>query len=136
MNTEVKPYLIVLYGKNDCALCARLREEVEMVLKDEAFRRDFDLDYQNLSTAEGMVAYAKSETVNGQRIPALQIMKFNHADGAYRKIPDTRLERYDEGNGELVVPAYLQLQTQYGSPQYEITGERIRELMGLAVTGA
>lgn len=136
MNTEVKPYLIVLYGKNDCALCARLREEVEMVLKDEAFRRDFDLDYQNLSTAEGMVAYAKSETVNGQRIPAIQIMKFNHAGGAYRKIPDTRPERRDEGNGELVVPVYLQLETEYGSPQPEITGERIRELMGLAVTGA
>ncbi len=136
MSADVKPYLIVLYGKNDCAFCARLRKEVELVLGDEALGRYFDLDYQNLSTAEGMAAYAKSETINGQRIPALQVMKYDNADGAYRKIPDTRPERHDGATGELVVPVYLQLQTEYGSPWPEITGERIRELMGLALAGA
>ena len=136
MSTDLKPYLIVLYGKNDCELCVRLREEVELVLVDETLRRDFDLDYQNLSTAEGMAAYAKSETVNGQRIPALQIMKYDIAEGAYRKIPDTRPELYNEATGELVVPVYLQLQTEYGSPQPVITGERIRKLMGIALAGA
>ncbi|MBP7462568.1 MAG: hypothetical protein KBA26_14885 [Candidatus Delongbacteria bacterium] len=135
MSPDIKPYLIVIYGKNDCPLCAGLLEEMGRVLGDEAVQRNFDLDYQNLSTIEGMEAYAKSETVNGQRIPALQIMKYDPQEEVYRKIPDTRPERYDEVSGELIVPAYLQLQTG-ASPHSAITADRIRELMEMALTSA
>jgi len=113
-------------------LCAGLLEEMERVLGDNAVERNFVLDYQNLSTAEGMAAYAKSETVNGQRIPALQIMKYNPEEEVYCKIPDTRPEHYDDATGELIVPAYLQLQMG-ASPHSTITGELISELMDIAL---
>jgi len=135
MNTEVKPYLIVIYGKDGCDLCSRLKFEVTELLEREGLGHEFGLDYQNLSTAEGMAAYALSETVNGQRIPALQIMKHDSETGAYVKIPDKRPEVINSETGEFFVPVYLQLQTEYGSGNPAIDESGIMELMTLAMAG-
>ncbi len=132
MNRNVKPYLIVIYGKDGCDMCAHLKDEVSVMLDDEKLKDDFDLDYQNLSTVEGMTAYALSETVNGQRIPALQIMKYNREKKSYVKIPDRRQENLDEKTGSLFVPVYLQLQTEYGSSDPVIKKSQVRQLMSLA----
>lgn len=101
------------------------------MLADENISRDFDMDYQNLSTVSGMAAYAMSETVNGQRIPALQIMKYNKEKKTYEKLADPRKETPDK-DGQLFVPVYLQAQTNYGRENEEISGNEITELLKLA----
>jgi len=58
------------------------------VLEDRELSSWFDADYQNLSTARGMAAYAIAETVNGQRLPAVQIMKYDTERKAYVKMRD------------------------------------------------
>ena len=124
----MKPFLFVIYGKDNCSKCAKLKQEVGMLLNDETMSADFDMDYQNLSTASGMAAYAMSETVNGQRIPALQIMKYDNAKKSYVKIPDPREESYGLG----FVPVYLQLQTNYGNSIADISIKNVAELAEIA----
>lgn len=132
MRSNTSPYLIVIYGKQGCDMCALLRDEVSLMLDQEDIEGEFELDYQDLSTVEGMMAYARSETVNGQRIPALQVMKYDHGTSAYVKIRDSRTEKYNEETGELHVPVYLQLQTDYSSSRPAIEGAEVLELLSLA----
>jgi hypothetical protein len=111
MTNDIKPYLIVIYGKDGCDKCALLKRRVSGILAKG--NQDFDMDYQNLSTAEGMAAYALAETVNGQRIPALQIMRYDEDRKTYVKIPDPRPEVTGDEDGRVFVPVYLQIQTDY-----------------------
>ncbi|MBN2040333.1 MAG: hypothetical protein JW864_09845 [Spirochaetes bacterium] len=127
----MKKYLIVIYGKNGCEKCVQLKKDVGMILKEEKSRNDFDMDYQNLSTVEGMQAYALSETVNGQRIPALQIMKFNKERNSYIKIPNPE---YSTNTSGKTASYYLQLETDYSMDNPVIGTENIKELMSLAQT--
>ena len=131
MSNETKPYIIVIYGKDGCDLCVRLKNEVSAGLTEDKLDTQVGLDYQNLSTREGMVAYAIAETINGQRIPALQLMKYNDEKKAYCKIPDSRPEKRDELTGELSVPVYLQLQTDYTADRPEIQWWQVRELIDI-----
>lgn len=126
-------YLIVIYGKNGCEKCARLKNEVSMILEEDNGLNDFDMDYQNLSTVEGMQAYALSETVNGQRLPALQIMKYSAEKKSYIKIPFP-----GSGKGADTRPFlyYLQLETDYSSDNASITPDKVRELMSVAQSSA
>jgi hypothetical protein len=128
-NSEIRPYVIVIYGKDGCDLCLRLKNEVSAGLIRENLDQQIGLDYQNLSTQEGMVAYAISETVNGQRIPALQLLQYDDDKATYCKIPDPRPEYRDELTGELDVPVFLQLQTDYTARQPGIKWQQVRELI-------
>ena len=125
----MKKYLIVIYGKDGCEKCARLKKEVSLLLEEDNSMNDFDMDYQNLSTIEGMQAYALAETVNGQRIPALQIMKYSEEKESYVKIPYP-------GNGkdsdDKPFMYYLQLETDYSSDNASISTDKIEELMSMA----
>jgi len=132
MNKNVKPYIIAVYGKDGCDMCAILKNEVGVMLEEENLKDVFDLDYHNLSTVEGMTAYAVSETLNGQRIPGLQIMKYDRDKKSYVKIPDTRPEAFNDSTGELFIPVYLQLQTDYNSDSPAIKMKEVRELISLA----
>jgi thiol-disulfide isomerase/thioredoxin len=125
-----KNFLIVIFGKDECPHCDALYENVVNIL-DENSKEDFSLDFQNLSRREGLVAFAKAETVNGQRIPALQILKFDKNDKSYKKIVDSRKEEYLTDENKYFYPTYLQLQTDYANKK-DITQEEILDLMDLA----
>lgn len=122
-------YMIVIYGKDNCPHCKELHKIVDEILHTKPL--GFFADVQNLSTRQGLVAYAKAETINGQRIPALQIMKWNDASKKYEKIHDQRNPVYNQQNGIEYLPTYLQLQTDYANHQY-ITKEDILKLMEVA----
>lgn len=129
----MKKYLIVIYGKDGCEKCVRLKNEVSLILGEDNSLNDFDMDYQNLSTIEGMQAYALSETVNGQRIPALQIMKYSEEKKSYVKIPYPGNGKDSDARPFLY---YLQLETDYSSDNASIGTEKIRELMSIAQTSS
>jgi hypothetical protein len=124
-----KPYIVVIYGKDGCEMCARLKSEVSTMLQNENLENEFDLDYQNLSTIEGMIAFASAETINGQRIPALQVMKYSQEKGTYLKIqvPQRKLMKMQSCAG-----GYLQLQTDYSSTSSAIQMNQVRELISIA----
>ena len=78
----MKKYLVVVYGKDGCPHCVELQKKVKEVMVD--YTDLFSVDVQNLSTINGLIAYAKAETVNGQRIPALQIFKYDKTEKLYK----------------------------------------------------
>ena len=119
METNNKPYLIVIYGKDGCGKCVRLRQDVNLALEDAELATWFDADYQNLSTAGGMAAYALAETVNGQRLPAVQIMKYDAERKVYVKMRD-------------FFGGCLQLQTGH-APAEAISKADITSLLGKAL---
>ncbi len=125
----MKKYLVVIYGKNGCEKCVRLKKEVSQILEEDNSLNDFDMDYQNLSTIEGMQAYALAETVNGQRIPALQIMKYSENKKSYVKIPYPGNGKDSDAKPFLY---YLQLETDYSSDDAGIDPERIKKIMSMA----
>ena len=121
IETKNKPYLIVIYGKDGCGKCVSLRQDVGLVLEDRAFSAWFDADYQNLSTANGMAAYAIAETINGQRLPAVQIMEYSAERAVYVKMRD------------LAGDDYLQLQTVYAPVESLISKMDITSLLDKAL---
>lgn len=131
--TNTKKYLAVIYGKKGCPLCVKLKAKVYDLVTDDKYKDHFGMIYHDLSTVEGLMEYAKSETVNGQRIPALQIFE-QKDDGSYVKKRDTRPESYDEKVKKLFVPVFLQAQTNYSDPKNaEISYDQIKDLFALAL---
>jgi hypothetical protein len=126
-------FLIVIYGKDGCDKCVRLKNNVSSILEENNGLNNFDMDYQNLSTIEGMQAYALAETVNGQRIPALQIMKYSEEKKSYVKIPYPGAAK---GSAAKPFFYYLQLETDYSSNDSSIEPNRIKELMSLALASS
>ena len=124
-------YQIAVYGKEGCDKCVTLKGRVSKMLENREYK-DFTLKYYDLKTIEGLVAYAKAETVNGQRIPSLQILKYNPGQNVYRKIKDYRREQVI--NNKLFYPTYLQLETDYSNPlRAVIKPKDIKELLSLAI---
>ena len=130
---DTKKYLAVIYGKKGCPLCVKLKANVYDIITEEKYKDKIGMVYHDLSTSEGLIEYAKSETINGQRIPAMQIFEKSY-DGSYVKKRDTRPEFYNEETGKLFVPVYLQVQTDYTIPKYaEIKENQIKELFDLSI---
>ncbi len=124
-------YQIAVYGKEGCDKCVALKGRISKMLENREYK-DFTLKYYDLKTIEGLVAYAKAETVNGQRIPSLQILKYNPGQNVYRKIKDFRREQVI--NNKLFFPTYLQLETDYSNPQRAVIKPKdIKELLALAL---
>ena len=92
---------------------------------------EFGIDIQNLSRIEGLIAFSKSETINGQRIPAIQILEFDEKDNTYKKIKDPRREKFLKEENKLFFPTYIQTQTDYAN-NHDITTEEVLLLMELA----
>ncbi len=126
----MKKYLLVVYGKDGCPHCVELQRKVKEVLKN--YSDAFSVDIQNLSTKNGLIAYAKAETVNGQRIPALQIFKYNEDACVYEKIVDKRDELFNKQGGSCFYPTYLQLETDYANHK-TIQNHEIEELISVAM---
>ncbi len=131
---KMSDFLIVVYGKDGCPKCDKLKRDVQEVLSSSEHGDLFAMSYENLSTIQGMRAYALAETVNGQRIPALQVMKYNAARDAYEKIL-TAGNRTGRGeNSYKNMPFYLQLETDYSAHDPAIGRNEIGELLSAAMT--
>lgn len=128
-----KNFRVELFGKINCEKCDALKKRIQILLKkNNSYKTNFSYIYYDLSTVEGLCAFAKAETVNSQRIPTIQITKFNKESGEYQKIPDNRPEEYKEG--KLFVPVYFQLETDYSDQKRSvIRPNEIEELFCMAL---
>ncbi len=131
---KMSEFLVVVYGKDGCPRCDKLKRDVQEVLSESDHGHRFAMNYENLSTIQGMRAYALAETVNGQRIPALQVMKYSAAREAYEKIPQVGKIMGKEGTSCKNQPFYLQLETDYSAHDPSIGRNEIGELLSRAMT--
>jgi len=132
MSNNKKRFKINIYGKEGCQKCTALKSRIESMLKKNQKFNDFEMAYYDVKTIEGLIAYANAETVNGQRIPSLQILEMDSESNQYVKIRDPRKEERKEG--KLFVPTYLQLETDYSDPKKAvIKPKEIENLMLLAM---
>lgn len=76
----VTKYRINIFGKPGCSKCKQLMKRVDSLLEKEEFA-EFDRQYWDLSTLDGLVKFARTECINPNRIPAFTIDKVDQETG-------------------------------------------------------
>lgn len=107
-----KPYKIKLFGKPGCAKCKTLNQRLDKLLTKEEWA-DFDKEYCDVETIEGLVDFVSAECINPQRIPALIITRKNDATDRYDPVPTRSPKPVDEICGKSKLYQYVGLQTDY-----------------------
>ena len=133
MIRKFKKFQIEMFGKDNCDKCKSLKNRIDKILeKEQLFEKNFSIAYHNISTIEGLISFAKAQTVNGQRIPTIQISKYNAQTQKYEIIDDNRPESYIEDR--LFVPIFLQLETDYSDEKRSvIKPKEIKGLLNIAL---
>ena len=67
-----------VFGKHGCAKCAVLRRRLDRALQDPRYA-GVSVEYHDVLTLDGIVAFCKADTLNPNRIPALLMAR----DGRY-----------------------------------------------------
>jgi hypothetical protein len=105
-------YKIQVFGKPGCDKCAVLNQRLDKLLAEEQWR-DFEKEYCSLDTEDGLVAFAESECINPNRIPALIVKRLNSGTGEYEPMPAPPAMN-DDLTRRTSLRAFLGLQTDYG----------------------
>lgn len=103
-----KPYRILVFGKPDCAKCKALNKRLDKLLATDEWA-DFEKQYCDLETEDGLVRFSEAECINPQRIPALLITHWNETEGEYAPVPRAALDHPEASR----LYQYLGLQTDY-----------------------
>ncbi len=107
-----KTYVVKVFGKAGCAKCKTLNKRLDTLLAKDEWS-DFDKQYCDVETADGLLDFCRAECINPNRIPALVVAKRDADDDEGRMLlnptPDERSAVY--GNSKLYT--YLGLQTDY-----------------------
>jgi hypothetical protein len=107
-----KPYRIQVFGKAGCAKCKTLNQRLDKLLSDEKWN-DFEKEYCDVETVEGLVAFASAECINPQRIPALLVTRHREETGNYEPVQTRNPQPQDEICGKSKLYQYVGLQTDY-----------------------
>ena len=107
-----KPFRIQIFGKAGCAKCSVLKQRLDKLLEKPEWQ-DFEKEYHDLGTEEGLVAFSEAECINPQRIPAVLLTRLNSATGTYDPVPNNHPGAKDSDFGKSRLFQYLGLQTDY-----------------------
>ena len=107
-----KPYKIKVFGKPGCAKCKTLNQRLDKLLTKEEWA-DFEKEYCDVETVDGLVAFASAECINPQRIPAMLVTRKDEITGRYDPIPTRDPQPVDEICGKSKLYQYVGLQTDY-----------------------
>ncbi|MCC7300990.1 MAG: hypothetical protein IT583_07920, partial [Verrucomicrobia bacterium] len=58
-----KPYKIKVFGKEGCAKCKMLNQRLDKLLEEKEWS-DFEKEYCDVETVDGLVAFASAECIN------------------------------------------------------------------------
>ncbi len=105
-----KTYRVMVFGKAGCDKCKTLNQRLEHLLAGAEWA-DFEKNYCDLETEEGLVAFCQAECINPQRIPAFVVQKFNEQSGRYEFIPAAPASEPGAPTSRLY--GWLGLQTDY-----------------------
>ena len=109
-----KPYKIKVFGKAGCAKCKTLNQRLDKILTEEKFA-DFEKEYCDVETVDGLVAFASAECINPQRIPAILVTRKQEGSDRYLPVPVRVPKPFDEVCGKSKLYQYVGLQTDYTS---------------------
>ncbi|MGE4488628.1 MAG: hypothetical protein AB7E95_03680 [Kiritimatiellales bacterium] len=107
-----KPYKIQVFGKQGCAKCKTLNQRLDKLLADKEWS-EFEKEYCDVETVEGLVAFASAECINPQRIPAMLITRRQEETGRYMPVPTRDPVPHDDVCGKSKLYQYVGLQTDY-----------------------
>ncbi len=107
-----KPLRIQVFGRLDCDKCKALNQRLDKLLAEPQWQ-DFEKQYFDLLTVEGLVAFSEAECIDPHRIPALLVTRLNAETGAYEPVRNPRGGAADEVCGPSRLYAWCGLQTDY-----------------------
>jgi len=107
-----KPYKIQVFGKEGCAKCKTLNQRLDKLL-DEKKWSDFEKEYCDVETVDGLVAFATAECINPQRIPAMLVTHRQEETERYVPVPTETPQPCDKVCGKSKLYQYIGLQTDY-----------------------
>ena len=106
-----KTFKIQVFGKPGCAKCKMLNQRLDKLLEENEWS-DFEKEYCDVETVDGLVAFSSAECVNPQRIPAMLITRRDEA-GRYVPVQTREPKPRDEVCGKSKLYQYVGLQTDY-----------------------
>ena len=106
-----KPYVIQVFGKQGCDKCAVLNQRLDKLLEKPDWQ-DFEKQYCDVETEDGLVAFSEAECMNPQRIPGFIVAR-RDADGGTEPLPNPAMGQPDPVCGKSRLYQYLGLQTDY-----------------------
>ncbi len=108
-----KPFKIQVFGKPGCDKCTQLNKRLDKILANEDWA-DFEKEYCDVETVDGLVAFASAECINPQRIPAMLICKLQGETESYRPVAVREpLKEPHEICGKAKLYHFVGLQTDY-----------------------
>jgi hypothetical protein len=115
-----------VFGKPKCDKCSVLNERLDKLL-DKPKWQDFEKEYCNLETEEGLVAFCEAECVNPQRVPAMLLMRLEERADRYLPVPSARPGARDPVCRGARLFQYVGLQTDYGEEGKGVISPRMIE---------
>jgi hypothetical protein len=107
-----KPYRIQVFGKAGCDKCAVLNQRLDNLLGKKEWQ-DFEKEYLDVETEDGLVAFSEAECVNPQRIPAMLVTHHVEEADSYQPMPNPHPGARDDVCKQSKLYQFLGLQTDY-----------------------
>ena len=117
-------FQIQVFGKPGCDKCTVLNSRIDKVMKKDKWK-DFEKVYMDVETEDGIVAFAKAECINPQRIPAFVVSRYNVSTNTYDPIPYHCHEEQDVATRRTRLFSYLGCQTDYSSDNNGIINPKL-----------
>ncbi len=109
-----KKYRVRVFGKKGCEKCAVLNSRLDKVLDEDQWQ-DFEKEYMDLETEEGLVGLCEAECINPQQIPAFIVTRHDSETGCYDPVQRKKTGEPDEVCGNSHLYQYVGLQTDYSA---------------------
>lgn len=118
---------IHIFGKSEgCTKCAALKRKAPLVITEEPFRGNFEIEFHDLLTEEGISEFCRTN-INPNCVPGMVV----GIGPLFLKSSCTSEEWLERGN---LLRPWLGLFTDYGERHRGvITTEEIREILSLAL---
>ena len=105
-------FKIRVFGKAGCDKCKVLNQRIDSLLEKPEWA-DFQKEYFDVETEEGLVSFAQSECLNPQRIPAFIVARLNEENGRAELMMNPNPGAMDELCKKSRLYTWLGLQTDY-----------------------
>jgi len=108
-----KKFKIQVFGKPGCDKCTQLNKRLDKILADKEWS-DFEKEYCDVETVDGLVAFASAECINPQRVPAMLVTKRQEESERYAPVAVRNPQQEpDAVCGKSKLYQFVGLQTDY-----------------------
>jgi len=109
-----KEYQVLVFGKAGCQKCDMLKRRLDKILAAEEWQ-DFEKEYCDLGTTDGLVQFCKAECLNPSQIPAMLVTRRDPHTGDYAPVASHRPGDRNPLCGKSQLYQHVGLQTDYSA---------------------